>query len=291
MSVTADLPDAANSKLPFWRTISLSYSFYFEHLGDALRISWLWLLIFIPLTAAASWLQMSWFRSAVADMKSGKSPAMPIELTIFVNASTLAQLLAGCGIAVAWHRLLLLDEHPGLSGGNVISRRLWRYVGMGIAILLIPGLPAFAVIGAIFHWALPHATDAHESAASGNPAIFILVPVAYLAVCFVAVRLCLLLPARAVDDTNLTFKETWALSRGNAWRIFWGLVACSVPPLILAQIALLFLGGYPNATALMNGETPESMIAFGAIFSGYYLLTLPISIGFLSHAFRFLRRA
>lgn len=291
MSVTADFPDAANSKLPFWRTIGLSYSFYFEHLGDALRISWLWLLIFIPLAGAGSWLQMSWFNEAVADMKSGKSPAMPIELTIFTNASTLAELLAGCSIAVAWHRLLLLDEHPGLSGGNVISQRLWRYVGMGIAILLIPGLPAFAVIGAIFLWTLPHATDAHGSTASGNPAIFILVLIAYLAAAFVTTRLCLLLPARAVDDTNLTFKQMWDLSRGNAWRIFWGLVACSVPPLILAQIALLLLGVYPNATAVMNGEMPVSMIVFGAIFSGYYLLTLPISIGFLSHAFRFLRQA
>jgi hypothetical protein len=290
MSVTADFPDAANPKLAFWRTISLSYSFYFEHLGDALRISWLWLLIFIPLTGAASWLQMSWFRDAVADMKSGKSPAMPIELTIFANASTLAQLLAGCSIAVAWHRLLLLDEHPGLSGGNVISRRLWRYVGIGIAVLLIPGLPAFAVIGAIFLWGLPHATDT-QGPASSNPAIFILVLIAYFAAAFVTLRLCLLLPARAVDDTSLTFKQMWTLSRGNAWRIFWGLVACSVPPLILAQIALLVLGVYPNATAFMNGETPKAMIVFGAVFSSYYLFTLPISIGFLSHGFRFLRQA
>jgi hypothetical protein len=281
MSVTEDIQNAANPKLPFWRTIGLSYSFYFEHLGDALRISWLWMLIFIPLTAVASWLQTSWFSETVANMRSGKTPEMPIELTIFTNVSTLAELLAGCSIAVAWHRLLLLDEHPGLSGGNVISRRLWRYVGMGIAILLIPGLPAFAIIGAISLW----------GSTGSNPAIPILALIAYLAAAFVTVRLCLLLPARAVDDTNLTFKQMWGFSRGNAWRIFWGLLACSVPPLILAQIALLVLGVYPNATALMNGEIPKTIIVFGAIFSGYYLLTLPISIGFLSHAFRFLRQA
>jgi hypothetical protein len=290
MSVTADFPDAANPKLPLWRTISLSYSFYFEHLGDALRICWLWLLIFIPLAGATGWLQMSWFSQAVADMKSGKSPEMPIEWTILENVSTLVALLAGCSIAVAWHRLLLLDEHPGLSGSNIVSGRLWRYVGMGIAIFLIPGLPALAVIGAIFLWTLPHATDA-QGTAGGNPAIFILVLIAYVATAFVTMRLCLLLPARAIDDTNLTFKQMWGFSRGNVWRIFWGIAACSLPPLLLAQVVLLFLGGYPNPIALMNGVMPKSMIAVGAIFSGYYLLTLPISIGFLSHAFRFLRRA
>jgi hypothetical protein len=296
MSATLDAPDEVSSKLPFWQTVSLSYSFYFRHLGDALRISWLWLLIFVPLTGATNWLQMSWFAETIATMAPGKPPlppAIPIAVTILGSASELVLFLAGCSIAVAWHRLLLLDEHHGLSGGNVFSRNVWRYVGMGFAILLMGGLPAFAVTASVSLWALPHAVDGTApamSAARSNPAIFILIPIAYLAACIIVTRLCLLLPARAVGDTRLTFKEMWSLTRGNAGRIFWGIVACSLPPLLLAQIALPL--GLPNPATLVNaGAVPAPWVIFSAIFSGYYLLTLPIFVGFLSHAFLFFRRA
>jgi hypothetical protein len=189
----------------------------------------------------------------------------------------------------------LLGEHPSLSGGNIFSRNVWRYVGIGFAIFLTGGLPAFAVIAAVSLWALLPAVDPTApamSAARSNPAIFILIPIAYLAACIIVTRLCLLLPARAVGDTHLTFKEMWGLTRGNAWRIFWGIVACSLPPLLLAQIALMIPVGVPNPAGLVNaGAVPGSWVAFGAISSGYYLLTLPIFIGFLSHAFLFFRRA
>jgi hypothetical protein len=296
MSATLDARDEVSSKLPFWQTISLSYSFYFRHLGDALRISWLWLLIFMPLTGATNWLQMSWFAEAIPNMKPGKPPlppAMPIAMTILGNASALVMFLAGCSIAVAWHRLVLLGEHPGLSGGNIFSRNVWRYVGMGLAILLIAGLPAFAVIASVSLWALPHAMDGgapEMNAAKSNPAIFILIPIAYLAACIIVTRLCLLLPARAVGDTRLTFKEMWGLTRGNAWRIFWGIAACSLPPLLVAEIAMLILIVPPNPANLASGAMSGSWIVIGAIFSGYYLITLPIFIGFLSHAFLHFRR-
>jgi hypothetical protein len=293
MSATLDARDEVNAKLPFWQTVSLSYSFYFQHLGDALRISWLWLLIFVPLAGATNWLQMSWFSEVIATMKPGEPPpppAMPIAMTILGTASNLVMFLAGCSIAVAWHRLVLLDEHPGLSGGNIFSRNVWRYVGMGLAILLMGGLPAVAVVASVSLWTLPYAVDGGApamSAARPNPAVFILIPIVYLAACIIVMRLCLLLPARAVGDTRLTFKEMWRLTRGNAWRIFWGIAACSLPPLLVAQIALVILVGFPDPASAMTG----SWVAFSAIFSGYYLMTLPIFVGFLSHAFLFFRRA
>jgi hypothetical protein len=297
MSATIDTPGPAKSKLPFWQTIGLSYSFYFQHLADAARISWLWLLIFIPMVGATYWMQMSWFAEVIANMKPGKpplAPAMPVEMTILGNTSNLVMFLAGCSIAVAWHRLLLLGEHPGLSGINVFTRNVWRYVGMGLAIILVAALPAVAAMVLLFLLALPHATDAGApamSAARSNPAIFILIPIVYLAVCVVVMRLCLLLPARAIGNTGLTFKQMWHLTRGNAWRIFWGIVACSLPPILVAQIALVTLVGFPDPARLMNGAAAGPLIVFSAIFSGYYLLTLPIFVGFLSHAFLFLTRS
>jgi hypothetical protein len=285
-----------NSKLPFWETIGISYSFYFQHLADVLRISWLWLLIFVPLVGVTSWLQSTWFAKLVANMRPGKpplAPAVPTEMTLLGNVSTLVMFLAGCSIAVAWHRLVLLGEQPGLSGGNIISRNLWRYLGVGLVILMIAGFPLLAAIVPIWLWGLPHATGGGmpaTSAAASNPAIFFLVPIAYLALTIIVVRLCLLLPARAIGDTRVTFKEMWSLTRGNAWRIFWGVVACSAPPMLVAQIVLLTFVGFPNPTRLANDGMAGSWIVFNAIASGYYLLTLPIFVGFLSNAFLFISR-
>ena len=67
-------PQAANpSKLPLWDTICLSYSTYFNNFLDVLRISWLWMLVGVPLLGYASWQQMSWMAKSI-DLKPGIPP-------------------------------------------------------------------------------------------------------------------------------------------------------------------------------------------------------------------------
>jgi hypothetical protein len=41
MSLAEGPPDLPYPKLPFWDTVSLSYSTYFRHFVDAVRTSWL----------------------------------------------------------------------------------------------------------------------------------------------------------------------------------------------------------------------------------------------------------
>ena len=286
MTGAIDAGDSPNPKLPFWQTIGLSYSTYFRHFIDVLQISWLWLLVLAPVTGVASWMQMSWFADAVANMKSGKVSAMPIEMTIPGNISTVVMLLASCSIAVAWHRRVLLDELPGVSGSNLISRNMWRYVGVGIAICLIVGLPALAVMAPIFLWVLPDA-----GAGIGgpqNPALFLLLPIVYLAVLFVMLRLAPLLPAPAVGDLSLTFKQIWNRTHGNAWRLFWGLAACGAPPLLLAETAILILTGFPDPLKLADGAMVAQWVVNSVVLTSYSMLVMPISIGFLSYAYQYL---
>ena len=58
----------------------------------------------------------------------------------------LIKLLAGVSIAVAWHRLILLGEQPRLSGTNLATISLWRYVGIALAIYVIATLPAVVIL-------------------------------------------------------------------------------------------------------------------------------------------------
>ncbi len=257
MSLTAGTVGATNPKLPLWHTIGLSYSTFFAHFKDVLQISWLWLLVIMPLTGATSWLQMSWMAEVIANSRQDVSPqipAQPIDMIVLGNAANLAILFAGVSIAVAWHRRLILGEHPGFSGSNVASGNLWRYIGMGILICLIVAIPALVIVVPIFFWVLPHATG--TTVVPVNSSIFpiiILVFVIYIVAFAVVLRLSLLLPARAVRDLTLTFKGAWNRTRGNTWRIFWGIVITTVPPILAAEIVLLIFLGFPNPGMLANG--------------------------------------
>jgi hypothetical protein len=280
MSLAEGPPDLPYPKLPFWDTVSLSYSTYFSHFIDALRASWLWLIAVAALTAVASWQQWSWMATAMTNLKPGVAPQMPkpTEMAVLLNLANIFLLLAGVSIAVAWHRLMILDERPGFSGSNVATKNVWRYIGIGILICLIVLLPAVATI-------LPLA------ASTGLLPLGSLVPVAVLILilCLVgitALRLSLLLPARAVGDLSLTLKQTWVRTRGNAWRLFWGMVATTVPPSLVVQIAFLLGVGPPDPATFASGDFAARMTALSTIFNIYYLLMLPIGIGFLSHAYR-----
>lgn len=286
MSATVDAEALPNSKLPFWHTVGLSYSTYFRCFIDVLQISWLWLLVLVPLAGVASWMQMSWLANAVANIKLGEPPSTPIELTILGYTSTLVTSLAGCSIAVAWHRLVLLDELPGVSGSNVIAGSLWHYVGVGIALCLIVGLPGFAIVAPVFIWGLPRAGITHPA----NPALFLLIPIVNLVTLFVGLRLVLLLPARAVGDLNVTFKQIWNRTRGNVWRLFWGTLACAAPPFLILGIAMLILGGFPDPLKIARGEMIDEWVVSSVVLTSYSMLVIPISVGFLSFAYQHLFR-
>jgi hypothetical protein len=76
MSLAEGPPDLPYPKLPFWDTVSLSYSTYFNHFIDALRASWLWLIAVAALTAVTSWQQWSWMATAMTNLEPGVAPQM-----------------------------------------------------------------------------------------------------------------------------------------------------------------------------------------------------------------------
>jgi len=289
MSETAHAPAPPYPKLPLWRAIGLSYSIYFRHFIDALRTSWVWLVVVGALTGFASWQQFSWFASVVASTPRGMPPKAftpppePIEAVLLMNLSQLLVLFAGVSIAVAWHRLIILGEHPGFSASNVTSRNLWRYIGVGLVIVLIMALPLVLIFAPMIYF-IPKP--------GGTPPptwFFALIPVfmlLYGVAMALMLRLSLLLPARAIGDLDLTFKQTWNRSRGNTWRMFWGIGACTFPPLVLAQIVYLLTIGFPNPLKFSGEDFVAQMTANSVVLMVYYLLILPIGIGFLSHAYR-----
>ena len=288
MSMSVHPQEVPYPKLPLWSTIGLSYSTYFRHFIDALSASWLWLVLVTPLTAVASWQQWSWMGAVIAGAQRGipvQTLALPFEVQVLSNVDYLLVLLASVSIAVAWHRLMILGDHPGFSGSNVATRHLWRYIGIGLVIFLIFFLPA-VIMFPMFYLFFPPLPGAGPPRAPFFVVLLAFVVLDIFAVA-VALRLTLLLPARAVGDLRLTFEQMWNRTRGNAWRLFWGVAFTTVPPLLLGEIGVLFAGGGPpNPLKFLNEDFVARMTVNSCVFVIYYLLILPIGIGFLSHAYR-----
>ena len=282
MSLTEGPPGLPYPKLPLWEAITLSYSTYFANFSAVLRTSWLWLIVVAAPTGLASWQQWSWMATVFANLKPGHPPAVPrpSEIVLLLYASQALLLFAGVSIAVAWHRLMILKEHPGVSGSNVATGNLWRYVGIAIAVFVIGVLPI-----AIAFLLLPYLIAAGAPAGLSVVAM-VLIFVLYFASIAAAFRFSLLLPARAVGNLGLTFAEAWHRSRGNTWRLFWGVTATTVPPLLLASLISVIVTGVPGSANFASDGFVTRMTAASTISAMYYLLILPIGIGFLSHAYR-----
>ncbi len=273
-------------KLPFWETVSLSYSTYFSHFIDSLRASWLWLIVVATFTGFVSWQQRSWTATAVTNLKPGQAPQAPKPgMTALLEIDNILLLLAGVSIAVAWHRLMILNQRPGLSGSNVATKDLWRYIVVAIALFLTLLLSIAVVMLPTFYFLLP-APGVRTSLPPVFLPLILMLLVAYVVGTAVTLRLTLLLPARAIGNTNLTFKQTWNRTRGNIWRLFWGIVVTTIPPWLIAEIGFLLIIGFPRPANLASDDFVAQMTVSSTVFTVYYLLIVPIGIGFLSHAYR-----
>jgi hypothetical protein len=263
-------------KLPLWHTIRLSYSTYFRRFNDALRASWLWLIIVAALTSVAT-SQWTWMATATANYTYFQTRKIA-EMIVLLGVYKALALFAGVSIAVAWHRLLILDERPGMSGSNVTSKDLWRYILVGLALCLIYALPPIPFYALTF-----------TGLNSTSP--IMLLP---FALCFVLqvasgvvfLRLLVLLPARAIGNADLTFRQAWNRTRGNFWRLLWGFLFTKLPPVLIVQVAFAALYGLPHPGDALEQGAVTRMTIFSTVGSIYYLLIVPIGIGFLSHAYR-----
>jgi hypothetical protein len=271
-------------RLPLWPTIRLSYTSYFRHFGDVLRISALWLSLMAVLNAGTGWMQAAWMTRVMVDPRPQPNLSEPLEMMLLGNISNVVIAFAAVSIAVAWHRRLLLNEPPGRSGGNIATLGLWRYIAVTIVVCVIAAAPALAVWLVVSAFGLMPAAD--DVIAPQTPALIAAFIVAYVAGIVILLRLCVLLPANAAGNFTLTVKGAWRLSRGNAWRLFWGIIACALPPFLL--VGLVFVGTI--LLPMANGMYRVQWAVASAIATCCGLIAWPIWIGFLSHAYRHLNR-
>lgn len=277
MSAMIGASDAPATKLPLWQTIRLSYATYFEHFGNGLRIAALWLPPVAILAAIGGWLQATLLMEVAAFPKVQIDASQPMHLLMLGYALNLLLAVAAISSAVAWHRLLLLGEQPtARSGRNIGTRFFWRYVGVTILIAVIATIALVVVL-------VPMAAlDLLPAAGSTPPVEIAVIALTYVISVMLMLRLSPLLPARAIGNVTLLLKDAWRRTRGNLWRLFLGILACTIPPFLLVKIIFIALTIIPFGGGL---HVVQWTIA-SAVALCCWLLLFPIWIGFLSHAYR-----
>ncbi len=249
-----------------------------HNLGAAVRLALPWML----LVGAITYFSLVSSASSISALPSTVPEAALWQEAVqgFVQ---LFAFVAGCIVAVAWHRRILLGEQAMTA---LPSSFTLRYIGITLLMVL-----------AIFVPIMLFGLLTVAAAAAFGPwigALMLFVPL--VAALVAALRLSLVLPARAIGDTGLRLRDSWALTTGNTWRLIGGTILSAVIPAIVLNLAIMpfMFGGMPEmdpkkpnldllSAWMQSLALPSALIAMG------YMIVSMIGIGFLSYAYRHFR--
>jgi hypothetical protein len=226
---------AAPSKLPLWRTMGQAYAVWVRNFPDLVRTCWFWMLLMAPVLVIWRW----WQERHVADiMQAAAHTGQP-----FVDPNPLLTLVMGivglvvilpalASVAVAWHRLLLRDEHPGHGVYLRLDRTVAGYAILAFCIGVIAVAPSY--VGIMFQ--IVTGTSAimyirtcgsHLGCLTANP--WFLAGLGSGIASFIVARLSLGLPGIALGRDDLTLGAAWRVSKRNTWRMYWAHFFCILP--------------------------------------------------------------
>ncbi len=181
-----------------WQIIKHSFALLFRNLPDALKVS-VGPIILVAVFAITLMVSLGASSEDLIAVAAGGTPSTALSLAILILF--LGFVFVSAWVAVAWHRLILLEEYPGLLPG-IAGRPIWRYAGRSIQVgllTLLAMIPAAILIG------LAAQTLGGDQPVVGLLAGFLLGT--FLS--FVWLRLAIVLPATALGRV-LTISDAWA---------------------------------------------------------------------------------
>ncbi len=265
----------APSKLPLWRTVGQAHAVWARNFPDLIRAVWVWMLLTAPVSAIFLWWQeprvMEMTQAALAgEPFTDPNPVLTLVAQIVGQVILLPALAS---VAVAWHRLLLRDEHPG---PGVYLRLDGIVAGYAILAFWI-GVIGLAPGNVSRMFEIVTGTSATKG---GVAALVIqsLAGVVSIIAFFIVARLSLALPGIALGRDDVTLATAWRVSKRNTWRMFLAYFLCVLPWAAISGGILywLFLPDYGQAAVTL-------------VWVVMSLLWIPvgmISVGMLSLAYR-----
>ncbi len=256
-------------KLPFWHTVGEAYRLWAKHLPELVRISWLWLVVMAPVLAIINWWQAPYFLGLLRSVGARVPPPDPAFGMLVQVIDLLVMLPMLASIAVAWHRLLLRDEHVGSGTYLRLDGIVIGYAVLLFLLGLLPSVPHF----------LEQILEINKSiTARGLAVVSILLSIVSIVAVLIAARLSVILPARALGQEQITPGRVWAATNKNSWRLFWGYLLTAVV-VGFATGMLLFLQSW-------FGSSRMTFTLLWTALTFIWVLGGMVGVGFLSLAYR-----
>ncbi len=259
------------TKLPLFRTVGQAYALWGRNFSDLVRVCGPWMVLMAPVLLIWNWMQSAHLAEMVNVLNSGRPfvDPNPVLTALQVLAGKLVMLPPLTSAAVAWHRLLLRDEHPQgtylrLDGTVVSYATLAFLIGM---IITAPSSLTFL---------LPQAGPASET---GSMIIVkFLASIVTIFGVFVVPRLSLALPGIALGRTDVTIAAAWRVSKRNTWRMVWAYLFCILP--------WMAVGGAMTYWVVQPGHDRVVVMLVSVAIGLLWIPAGMISVGMLSLAYR-----
>lgn len=238
-------------KIAVGRAIAGAYRFGVKQFFVVLGILWFPYLAVVAILAVPAVLMGP---SVVAGLE--RVPFDPSVLPGLIGLGLL--LLIGFIVAGAMVRVGLMRKALGLAEGRTFlyfsfAAPVWRMLGATVlAFLVLLGIGVASAAAVAIIWGLAQAV------ASAKIATLVTVLAGIVAACwyiYAAVRLLFFLPAVVVAEEQIGLGRSWALGRGNFWRIVGVWLAIYLPVMIVFGI----LGAVLQTNVMFMTETATSL--------------------------------
>jgi hypothetical protein len=259
------------AKLPLFRTVGQAYALWWRNLSDLARICGFWMVLMAPVLLIWNRMQAAHLAELVNEINSGQPfvDPNPVLTALQVLAGRLIMLPPLASAAVAWHRLLLRDEHPK---GTYL--RLDGTVGSYAILAFLIGMIITASNSVNFLFP----DTGTETATSTVSVVRTLANIATIVGIFIVPRLSLALPGIALGRTDVTIAAAWRVSKRNTWRMVWAYFFCILP--------WLAVGGAMSYWLVQPGHDRVVIMLVSVVIGLLWIPAGMISVGMLSLAYR-----
>lgn len=238
-------------KLPFGEIIKRSFLYPLVNIKTVLKVSAIWFLLLIYEIANG-------YPGICNFTEQCYNPLAD-------NVSLLLLSFASVSIAVAFSRNVILKIVPDKLKFS-FGKREWKYLGYNLLILLMVFVPSMILL------LLIELLGLYET--SG------LVGLIVLAITIICARFYLVLPATAVNNNQITLKESFRIMKGNANKIFWGQILLMLPiAFVLFIVALIYVS--------LNTDAFVVKFIFSAIVMFLSFFDTCVKACFYSHIYQY----